>query len=197
VAGEIADDGGTAQALVADMDDAQAPLELVRQVESALASVDVLVACHGHARPATYQEVDADAFDRTLAINLRAPFLLARAVLDGMRERHFGRVLFVSSVAAFRGGVIGPDYAASKAGLHGLTHFLASRTAAEGVTVNALAPGFIETRMLPRSPDELSSVVPVGRVGRPDEVAKLALAILANAHMTNQVVSLDGGMHPR
>jgi 3-oxoacyl-[acyl-carrier protein] reductase len=115
-----------------------------------------------------------------------------------MRERGFGRVLFFSSVAAFTGGVVGPHYAASKAGLHGLTHFLASLLASSGVTVNALAPALItETRMLPGDPEELRARVPVGRLGRPEEVADLALAILRNPYMTNQVVGLDGGIYPR
>ena len=101
-------------------------------------------------------------------------------------------------MAAFTGGIVGPHYAASKAGLHGLTHFLATRVAGEGVTVNAIAPALItDTGMLPGEPDELRARVPVGRLGRPDEVADLALAMLRNAYVTNQVVSVDGGMHPR
>ena len=115
-----------------------------------------------------------------------------------MRERGFGRILFVSSVAAFTGGVVGPHYAASKAGLHGLTHWLASRLAGAGVTVNALAPALIErTGMLPGSSDELRARIPVGRLGRPEEVADLALSVLTNAYLTNQVFTLDGGMYAR
>jgi 3-oxoacyl-[acyl-carrier protein] reductase len=185
------------RAFGADLEDPAGPEQLVQSVSGELGPVDVLVANHGRARKATYDEVDASEFDRTVAINLRAPFLLARAVLGGMRERGYGRILFVSSVAAFRGGVVGPDYAASKAGLHGVVHFLASRTAADGVTVNALAPGFVETPMLPGDPDELGSSVPVGRVGRPEEVADLALAMLRNGYLTSQVMSLDGGSYPR
>jgi 3-oxoacyl-[acyl-carrier protein] reductase len=186
-----------ARAFGADMADPDGPGTLVDEVEAALGPVDILVACHGLTRPVRYEELDAEAFDRTLATNLRAPFLLAQRVLPGMRERRFGRVLFVSSVAAFRGGVIGPDYAASKAGLHGLTHFLASRVAADGVTVNALAPGFVETAMLPDAAENLGRMVPVGRVGRPDEVAQFAVAILANSYLTSKVLSIDGGAHPR
>jgi 3-oxoacyl-[acyl-carrier protein] reductase len=166
-------------------------------VEGALGPVDILVANHGVARQARYEDVDAAAFDHTLAVNLRAPFLLARRVLPGMREGGFGRVLFMSSVAAFRGGVISPDYAASKAGLHGLAHFLASRVAAEGVTINVLAPGLVETAMLPGDPQQLAKATPVGRVGRPEEVADLAVAILRNGYITNQVFSIDGGTYPR
>jgi len=90
-----------------------------------------------------------------------------------------------------------PHYAASKAGLHGLAHFLASRAAGDGVTVNVLAPGFIETAMLPDNPDKLAQAIPIGRTGRPEETADLALAILRNGYLTSQVLSLDGGMHPR
>jgi 3-oxoacyl-[acyl-carrier protein] reductase len=98
-------------------------------------------------------------------------------------------------VAAFTGGIVGPHYAASKAGLHGLTHFLASRLAA---TVNALAPALVaETGMLPGNPAELRRQVPVGRLGQPSEVAGLAATMLVNAYLTNQVISLDGGIHPR
>jgi 3-oxoacyl-[acyl-carrier protein] reductase len=113
-----------------------------------------------------------------LAVNLRPPFLLAQRTLPGVRERCFGRVLFMSPVAAFTGGIVGPHYAASKAGLLGLTHFLAVRLAPSGVTVNALAPALIaETGMLPGEPEQLRQQVPVGRLGRPGEVADLALAI--------------------
>jgi 3-oxoacyl-[acyl-carrier protein] reductase len=128
---------------------------------------------------------------------VRAPFLLARRVLPGMRGRGWGRVLFITSVAGFTGGLVGPHYAASKAALHGLTHYLASRAAPDGVTVNAVAPALIEgTRMLPNA-DELRHRIPVGRLGRPEEVADLAVAVLRNAYLTNQVVSVDGGLHPR
>ena len=90
------------------------------------------------------------------AVNLCAPFLLAQRAAGSMRERWSGRILFISRVAAFTGGIVGPHYAASKAGLHGLTHFLASRLAATGVTVNALARALVtETRMPPGDPAQL------------------------------------------
>jgi len=197
IAGEIHSAGGTARAFAADLADPDGPDRLIENVEAAFGPVDILVANHGHARQASYEDVDAAAFDHTLSINLRASFLLARRTLPGMRERGFGRILFISSVAAFRGGVIGPDYAASKAGLHGLAHFLANRVAADGVTVNVLAPGFIETAMLPGDPQALATATSVGRVGQPDEVADLAIAILRNGYVNSQVVSIDGGMYPR
>ena len=197
LASEISASGSVrAVALGADLFDPDAPAQLVGEAEAALGPVDILVANHGYARVASYSEVDAEAFDRTLAINVRAPFLLAQSVLPGMCERRFGRILFMSSTAAFRGGIVGPDYAASKAALHGLTFYLSSRVAGDGVTVNAIAPGLIDTAMLPGDPSELGSRIPVGRVGRTEEIADLTLAVLRNGYITNHVFSADGGMHP-
>ena len=198
LADELVTQGGHAVAVGADLRHADAAAELLAEVEPQLGSIDVLVAAAGLGRQQTLEEVSIEDFDEMLAVNLRAPFVLAQKTLPGMRARGFGRILFVSSVAAFTGGIVGPHYAASKAGLHGLTHFLASRVAGEGVTVNAIAPALItDTRMLPGEPDELRARVPVGRLGQPDEVADLALAMLRNPYLTNQVVSLDGGMYPR
>jgi 3-oxoacyl-[acyl-carrier protein] reductase len=197
-AAQAAEDGVQAVAVGADLRRPQAPAELVNAVERALGPVDVLVANAGTGRTRSWEAVSSADFDEATAVNLRAPFLLAQRTLPGMQERRFGRILFISSVAAFTGGLIGPHYAASKAGLHGLTHFLAARTTPFGVTVNALAPALIaETGLLPGDPQELRQQVPVGRLGHPDEVADLALAILRNPYLTNQVVSLDGGMYPR
>ena len=195
---ELAGAGHRAVALGGDLRQAEAPEALVAGVEQALGPVDVLVANAGVSRPLEFDDIDLATWDETLAVNLRAPFLLARRTIPGMRARRWGRVLFVSSVAAFTGCLVGAHYAASKAGLHGLTHYLARRLAAYGVTVNAIAPALIaETGMLPGDPGDLHRLVPVGRLGRPDEVADLALAVLTNAYLTNQVLSVDGGTHPR
>jgi 3-oxoacyl-[acyl-carrier protein] reductase len=198
LAAEITAAGGRAIAIGADLRSPEAPGELVQATADALGPVDVLVSNAGLSRVQPLEDITAAQFDEMLAVNLRAPFLLAQAAVPAMRDRGFGRILFISSVAAFTGGIVGPHYAASKAGLHGLTHFLASRLAASGVTVNALAPALItETGMLPGDPAQLSRQIPVGRLGHPSEVADLAAAILANAYLTNQVISLDGGIHPR
>ncbi len=197
VAERIASAGGSAEVFEADLRNAEATVNLVEAVESSLGPVDILVANAGLSQPGSYEEIDAGAFDETLAVNLRAPYLLARRVLPGMRSRGFGRILFTSSVAALTGGIVGPHYAASKAGLHGLTHFLAARVAEDGVTVNAVAPALIEdTGMLPGDPGDLATRIPVGRLGKPQEVADLVMAVLGNGYVTNQVISVDGGMHP-
>jgi 3-oxoacyl-[acyl-carrier protein] reductase len=197
VVARILDVGGRAVAIPADLREPDAPGGLVDAVEERLGRVDVLVANAGVSRPGSYEEIDAGAFDETVAVNLRAPYLLARRVLPGMRSEGFGRILFTSSVAALTGGIVGPHYAASKAGLHGLMHFLAARAASDGVTVNVIAPALIEdTAMLPGDPGGLRQRVPVGRLGKPDEVADFGMAVLRNGYITNQVVSVDGGIHP-
>jgi 3-oxoacyl-[acyl-carrier protein] reductase len=192
--------GGRAAPIGADLRDAAAPDELIEQTETELGPVDLLLANAGIVRPLAIDDVTVDEFDELMSVNLRAPFMLARGVLPGMRERGYGRLLFTSSVAAFTGGLVGPHYAASKAGLHALVHYLARRVAPEGVTVNAIAPALIrDTGDLSAlgTPSELAAKVPVGRLGTPGEVADMAVAMLRNAYMTNQVVLLDGGMHPR
>lgn len=195
---EIGSAGGRAVAFEADLGEATTTESLIDEVRDRLGPIDVLVANAGLSQPATLEDVDAAMFDQTLAVNLRAPFLLARRVVPGMRERGYGRILFTSSVAAFTGGLVGPHYAASKAGLHGMLHFIAARVAKDGVTVNAVAPALIEeTNMLPADPGDLAGRIPVGRLGKPEEVADLALGLLRNGYITGQVVGIDGGMYPR
>lgn len=198
VADEVRAQGRRAVVLHGDLADASVPGHLVSETERRLGPVDVLVANAGYGEQRQWAEVDVELWDTTLAVNLRAPFLLVQAVAPGMVERGFGRILALSSVAAYTGGVVGPHYAASKAGLNGLVHYFAGRLAGDGVTVNGIAPALIEqTGMLPSAPDGgMPLPIPVGRLGQPHEVASLALAVLSNGYLTNQVMLLDGGLHP-
>lgn len=198
LAGQITASGGRAAALTADLAFAAEVARLTEDTEHAFGPVDILVSNAGMGDRQQLENIEIEDFDDTIAVNLRAPFLLAQRLVPPMAQRGYGRVLFVSSIAAFTGGVVGPHYAASKAGLHGLTHSLAARFAPDGVTVNALAPALItDTGMLPGDPEELRQRVPVRRLGRPAEVADLAVAVLRNPYLTSQVISLDGGMYPR
>jgi 3-oxoacyl-[acyl-carrier protein] reductase len=192
--------GRRAVAVAADMSDPNATAALVDAAETALGPVDVLIANAGYADISAWQHIDLAAWNETLAVNLTAPFLLAQRVLPGMVERGFGRILFISSVAAFSGGVVGAHYAASKAGLHGLMHHLAPRVAGDGVTVNCLAPALVgETKMFPADLDTGTPPVPipVGRIGRPDEMADMAMTMLRNGYLTNKVITVDGGLIAR
>ena len=195
---EVSRAGARAVALGADLADPDAPAQLIDVAEQALGPVEILVANAGAARRQSLDEIALEDWQTLLDVNLRAPFLLTQRVVPGMTERGWGRILFTSSVAAFTGGVVGAHYAASKAGLHGLLHHVAARVAAAGVTVNAIAPALITgTEMLPGSTEELAKRVPARRLGVPEEVADLAVAVLANPYMTSQVVELDGGIYPR
>lgn len=182
----------------ADMSHPDDLTTLVRRVEEEHGRLDLLLPNAGVAEVRTLENLSLAEWQQSIDVNLTAPFLLAQAAVAGMRERRFGRILFTSSVAAYVGGFVGPHYAAAKAGLHGLVHFLSNRLAAEGITANAIAPALIEdTAMIaglagagPRPS------VPVGRFGRPDEVADLAVAVLSNGYLTGQVLLLDGGLYP-
>jgi 3-oxoacyl-[acyl-carrier protein] reductase len=112
-----------------------------------------------------------------------------------MRARHWGRLVFITSVAASVGGIVGPHYAASKAGMHGMMHYYAAHLAKEGITANAVAPALIETEMITSNPNARRDLIPVGRFGQPDEVASLVLEIVRNGYLTGQVLHVNGGWY--
>jgi 3-oxoacyl-[acyl-carrier protein] reductase len=191
--------GRAAVTVHADLSAVDAGQDLAERVTSLGRRIDVLVANAGAGVQRAWQDVDDELWAQTFAVNVTAVWQLTRAVLPGMIERGFGRILLVSSVAALNGGIIGPHYAASKAALHGLMHHLAPRVAGSGVTINTIAPALISgTRMLPG--DDGSGhppvPIPVGHTGRPQDVADMALAMLTNPYLTNTVVTVDGGIYP-
>ncbi|HEY0999121.1 MAG TPA: SDR family NAD(P)-dependent oxidoreductase [Streptosporangiaceae bacterium] len=199
IAGKITGLGRRAVVVSGDMADPDVPRRIVAETAERLAPVDILVANAGTGVRADLDDVDVAAWDHVMAVNLRAPFLLAQAVVPHMREQRYGRIVLLSSVAAFLGGILSPQYTASKAGLIGLAHSLAATLAPHGVTVNAIAPGLIMTDMLAGDPrlETLERSVPVGRLGQPAEVADVIVAVARNAYMTGQTVSVDGGRYPR
>jgi 3-oxoacyl-[acyl-carrier protein] reductase len=112
-----------------------------------------------------------------------------------MRARRWGRIINLSSVAAQLGGVVGPHYAASKAGILGLTHAYAALLAGEGITVNAIAPALIETDMVRNNPNARPTLIPVGRFGSVDEVAQVAVMLATNGYITGQTINVNGGWY--
>jgi 3-oxoacyl-[acyl-carrier protein] reductase len=192
--------GRRAVALPGDLRRSAEVMALVDETEVLLGPLDILISNAGAGTHKRLEEISIQEWDETMNVNLRAAFLLAQRVTPGMRNRNWGRVIFVSSVAAFTGGIIGPHYAASKAGLLGLMHSLSASLASHGVTVNAVAPALIaDTGMLPGGPgaeQELASRIPVGRLGKPEDVIEAIMMLMVNSYMTNQTLLVDGGMYP-
>ena len=188
--------GRRAVAVQADVADPAQAAALVPRVTEALGAPDILVNNAGiGVRAERLDLLDLDTWDRTLATNLTAAFMLTQAVLPAMRAQRWGRIINISSLAAQTGGSVGPHYAASKAGIIGLTHGFATVVVKDGVTVNAIAMALIETDMLHTAVLADPGRIPVGRFGTVDEVADVAVLLATNAYMTGQTVSLNGGMY--
>ena len=177
----------------ADVSKSAEVARLIETVQAQLGAIEILVNNAGIARPQPLEEITESDWDELLAVNLTSCFLLTQAVLPGMRARRWGRIINLSSVAAQVGGVVGPHYAASKAGLLGLTHSYAALLAKEGITANAIAPALILTEMVTSNLKARPDLIPVGRFGDPEEVAEVALALARNGYITGQTINLNGG----
>ncbi|MCP4578211.1 MAG: 3-oxoacyl-ACP reductase FabG [Deltaproteobacteria bacterium] len=168
---------------------------IVRTVEKHLGEVAILVNNAGITRPQVIDKITEGLWDEVLQINLKSAFLTAQEVLPGMRARRWGRIINLSSIAAQLGGVVGPHYAASKAGIIGLTHSYAALLAREGITANVIAPALIETEMVACNPNARSDLIPIGRFGTVEEVAEIAVMLAANGYITGQTINVNGGWY--
>ena len=192
---EVESQGGRAIAVQANVSVADEVAGMVRQVTEALGPVAILVNNAGISRLQPFEQITERDWDEVLAVNLKSVFLVTQAVLPGMRAAKWGRIINLSSVAAQTGGVIGPHYAASKAGIHGLTHSYAALLAKEGITVNAIAPALIETEMMRDNPRATPALIPVGRFGTVDEVADVVVMLATNGYITGQTINVNGGWY--
>ena len=188
--------GVRAEAWQCDVADYAAVKETVAAVRAAFGGVDILVNNAGVTRDGLLAMMKPEDFDAVIDVNLRGAFHMLRQVAPLMIRRRWGRVINVSSVAGLMGNAGQTNYAASKAGLIGLTKSAARELAGRGITCNAVAPGFISTdmtRQLGEQP-ELAASIPLGRFGQPEEVAR-AVAFLAEAdYITGEVLRVDGGL---
>jgi 3-oxoacyl-[acyl-carrier protein] reductase len=182
-------------AIQADVSQSPQVKQMVTQVERELGAVSILVNNAGMARQIRLDDIAEADWDEHIAVNLKSAFLVTQAVLPAMRAQRWGRIVNISSVAAQTGGLVGPHYAASKAGMVGLTHSYAALLAREGITANSVCPALVETEMLRANPRATSSVIPVGRFGFVDEVASVVVMLAENAFLTGQSVNPNGGWY--
>ena len=192
--------GGGAIGFGCDVSDSSAVAQLVADTESAFGSLDILVNNAGVTRDNIVMRLKDDDWDAVLDANLRGAFATIRAASKGMMKRRWGRIINISSVVGIIGNKGQANYAASKAGLIGLTKTVAKELASRNILVNAIAPGFIETEMTdamtPEARKGLIDAIPLGRLGSPADVAQ-AVAFLSSdyaSYITGQVLVVDGGM---
>jgi 3-oxoacyl-[acyl-carrier protein] reductase len=186
--------GRRALSVQADVSRAPEVDRMIRRIGQELGSVDILVNNAGIVRRYPWNEIPEEGWDEIMAVNLKSAYLVTQAILPGMRSHRWGRIINIASGAAATGGVVGPYYAASKAGLLGLTHGYASFTMKEGITVNAVCPSLIETDMVKELPVKPGDV-PIGRLGTVEEVADVVLMLAVNGYITGQTLFVNGGRH--
>ncbi len=200
-AGEAAEQvGGGAQGFACDVADVASVTKLVADVEAAFGAVDILVNNAGLTRDNILLRLKDDDWDAVIDANLRGAFASIRAATRGMMKRRWGRIINIASVVGITGNKGQANYAASKAGLIGLTKSVAKEFASRNVLANVVAPGFIETdmtaAMTPEAKSALSGAIPLERLGRPSDVAGVFTFLASDyaSYITGQTIVVDGGM---
>lgn len=184
----------------ANLSDAESVAALIPAAEAAMGQVDILVNNAGLTRDNLAMRLKDEDWDAVIRVNLTSSFQLARACLKGMMKRRFGRIISVTSIVGVTGNPGQTNYAASKAGLIGMSKSLAAEVASRGITVNCVAPGFIATAMTDALPDaqkeKLNAGIPMGRMGSSEDIAAavLYLASAEAGYVTGQTLHVNGGM---
>ena len=173
----------------------------IKAIEDEYGAVDVLVNNAGITRDSTLHRMAAEYWQQVIETNLGSCFNTSRAVIEGMRERRFGRIVNIGSINGQAGQYGQVNYAAAKSGIHGFTKALAQESAAHGVTVNAVAPGYVDTDMVRAVPpdvlEKIISRIPVGRLGQPQDIARTVLFLVSDDadFITGSTLSVNGGQH--
>jgi len=184
-----------------DVSDYDACHNGVDRVEAELGPVAILVNNAGITRDGTLHKMTPERWQQVIQTNLSSCFNMCRAVIEGMRERKYGRIVNIGSINGQAGQYGQVNYAAAKSGIHGFTKALAQEGAALGITVNAIAPGYIETSMVAAVPDrvleKIVAGIPVGRLGQPEEIARGVTFLVAPeaGFITGSTLSINGGQH--
>ena len=192
---EIQKMGRRALAIQADVSRGVEVTELVRVAEAQLGPIEILMNNAGKILIQPIDQMTEESWNDMIASNLTSCFLVTQAVLPGMRARRWGRIVNMSSVAAQAGSIVGVHYAASKAGMIGLTRSYARVLAKEGITVNAITPALVATEMVVLNPVAKPDMIPIGRFGDVEEVADVALMLARNAFITGQTINVNGGYY--
>jgi acetoacetyl-CoA reductase len=173
----------------------------IKRITEELGPVEILVNNAGITRDGTLQRMNFEQWNAVIQTNLSSCFNMCRAVIDGMRERGFGRIVNIGSINGQAGQYGQVNYAAAKSGIHGFTKALAQEGAGKGITVNAIAPGYIDTEMVRAVPpnvlEKIVARIPVGRLGRADEIARGVLFLVGDdaGFVTGSTLSINGGQH--
>jgi 3-oxoacyl-[acyl-carrier protein] reductase len=192
--------GSRVHVVTADLSDRASVEALVPAAETAMGSLDILVNNAGLTRDGLFLRMKDDDWDKVIAVNLTAGFILSRAALRGMMKRRHGRIIGITSIVGVTGNPGQGNYAASKAGMIGMAKSLAAEVASRNITVNCIAPGFIETAMTSELNDKQKEAilgnVPMGRLGAASEIAAavIYLASQESAYVTGQTLHVNGGM---
>ncbi len=199
-ADEIKNNGGISHSLICNLSDAGSVEELFTKAEGLCEKIDIVVNNAGITRDGLAMRMKDDDWQAVIDVNLTASFRICRAALKAMMRRRYGRIINISSIVGVMGNMGQANYCASKAGLIGMSKALAQEGAARGITVNCVAPGFIETPMTNDLPeivrDKMLAGIPAGAYGKPDDIA-CAVAFLASAesgYITGQTLHINGGM---
>ena len=184
-----------------DVSDFSACANGVKAIEAALGPVEILVNNAGITRDATMHRMSFEQWNAVIQTNLTSCFNMSRQVIEGMRARGFGRIVNIGSINGQAGQYGQVNYAAAKSGIHGFTKALAQEGAGRGITVNAVAPGYVDTEMVRAVPpnvlEKIIARIPVGRLGKADEIARTVLFLVADdaGFITGSTLSVNGGQH--
>jgi NAD(P)-dependent dehydrogenase (short-subunit alcohol dehydrogenase family) len=199
VAAQIKEMGRRAATVQADVADYDQVTALMQRVLAEFGRIDILVNNAGINRDATLKNLDKGAWDAVISVNMNGVYHCTKAVIETMLEAKSGRILNISSIMGQTGGFGISNYAASKAGIVGFSKSIAREVAGQGITVNAIAPGFVDVGMLQSVPDKIKESllkqIPMHRWGKPEEIAKLAVYLASDdaAYITGQVIHINGG----
>jgi 3-oxoacyl-[acyl-carrier protein] reductase len=192
---EIRKLGRRAVAVQADVAKGAEVDKLAHTVQAELGAVDILINNAGKILIQSVEQMREEDWNEMITVNLTSCFLMTQAVLPPMRSRRWGRIINISSVAAQAGSIVGVHYAASKAGMLGLTRSYARVLAKEGITVNAITPALVATEMVVSNPVAKPDMIPIGRFGDIEEVADVAVLLAGNGYITGQTINVNGGYY--